>query len=74
MCMLVLGAPRPRFWIERGLELEAWRLGMTGYPLDTSGQKWTEPGMSAIVRQAIVATAATTASRQADSPPLSVGN
>ena len=42
MCMLVLGAPRPRFWIERGLELEAWRLGMTGYPLDTSGQKWTE--------------------------------
>ena len=37
---------------------------MTGSPLDTSGQKWTEPGMSPIVREAIVATAAPIASRQ----------
>ena len=50
------------------MELEAWRLRMTGHPLDTSGQKWTEPGMSPIVRRAIVATAATTASRQAENP------
>ena len=65
-----VGGARPRFWKERGLELEAWRLWMTGCPLDTSGQKWTEPGMSPIVREAIVATAATIASRQL---PSSVG-
>ena len=58
-----VGGARPRFWRERGLELEAWRLWMTGCPLDTSGQKWTEPGMSPIVRSAIVATAATTAKK-----------
>ena len=58
-----VGGARPRFWKERGLELEAWRLWMTGCPLDTSGQKWTEPGMSPIVRSAIVATAATTAKK-----------
>ena len=52
----------------RGLKLEAWRLWMTVHPLDTSGQKWTEPGMSPIVRRAIVATAATTASRQPENP------
>ena len=41
---------------------------MTGSPLDTSGQKWTQPGMFPIVREAIVATAATTLPRA----PLSV--
>ena len=47
-------------------EREGWRPRGFGWlsPTHTSGQKWTEPGMSPIVRQAIVATAATTASRR----------